>query len=165
MLDQRRVHLRLFGSCSVVVTIGLVISVLVWGTSTFRPLKFAATRDSAGSIFAFLRGDSSPLWLVWDAPSRLAGSALLINGRVRDIRVMRISPDFARALGRSGSPCNPAVLSVCSRPLSDGALLPRLVLGTLRMGQLKKHTFLTTLLVSYFGWFALKISRFGTTTM
>ena len=54
MSDQRRIRLRLFGSCSVFVTLGLVISVLVWGTSTFRPLEFAATRESRGSsIFAF----------------------------------------------------------------------------------------------------------------
>ena len=105
MSDQRRIRLRLFGSCSVFVTLGLVISVLVWGTSTFRPLEFAATRESRGSsIFAFLRGDSSPLWLVWDSPNVdwLALPCLLAAG----LGV------FARCAIRRTGPALSAVLAV-----------------------------------------------------
>ena len=42
----RRFHSRLIISCVGVVVLGLVVSVLVWGTSTFAPLTFAATRNA-----------------------------------------------------------------------------------------------------------------------
>jgi hypothetical protein len=68
-LDRRRFRPRLFLTTVLLVTLGLVCSVLVWGPSTFRPLTFAATRGSLLlSIFRFLRGVHSPLRLVWDTP-------------------------------------------------------------------------------------------------
>jgi hypothetical protein len=61
LLDKQRFHFRLFLSCAVLIISGLFISFLVWGTSTFSPLMFAATRPSYNSIYELLSAASSPL--------------------------------------------------------------------------------------------------------
>jgi hypothetical protein len=76
-LDRGRIRGRLL-ACSVgLIALGMTLSWLVWGSSTFRPLGFAAGRSSSGlSIFRFLRGRFSPLpdpGLDW-----LAGPALAL---------------------------------------------------------------------------------------
>jgi len=155
MLDQRRVRLRLFGSCSFFVILGLAISVLMWGASTFQPLKFAVMRNSAGSIFAFLRGDSSPLWLVWNSPNVdwLALPCLSAAG----LGV------FAWCVIRRTGPALSAVLAVLVTLLFYQFALVRyqMILFCLisywafsEWERLRRHTFFTTLLVSYFGWLA-----------
>ncbi len=65
-LHDRRARPRVLISAFVIITAGMSASVLMWGTSTFRPLTFAATRGSnLLSIFRFLRGSFSPLrWVV-----------------------------------------------------------------------------------------------------
>jgi hypothetical protein len=85
--NGRRVHFRLIISCIGVVVSGLVVSVLVWGTSTFKPLKFAATREAIESIYVLLEPTNFPLRAFWDAripqwlnSQRLAEPLLLIAG-------------------------------------------------------------------------------------
>ena len=84
--NGRRVHFRLVVSCIIAVISGFVVSVLVWGTSTFKPLKFAATREAMQSIYIVFDSTNSPLellgiansqWLNWQ---RLAEPILLIAG-------------------------------------------------------------------------------------
>jgi hypothetical protein len=60
-LDRGRIRFRLALMASVLIALGLGLSCLEWGPSTFAPLTFAATRSSAYlSIFRFLRGRYSP---------------------------------------------------------------------------------------------------------
>jgi hypothetical protein len=61
LFGKQRFHFRLFFCCVVLVISGLFVSVLVWGTSTFSPLVFAATRPSSNSIYELLSTVSSPL--------------------------------------------------------------------------------------------------------
>jgi hypothetical protein len=62
ILDRGKVRLRLLASALAVIALGLGASCAIWGTSTFRPLTFAATRESSLlSILRFLRGSYSPL--------------------------------------------------------------------------------------------------------
>jgi len=68
-LDGRRPRPRLVLAAAVPIALGLGLSALIWGPSTFRPLAFAATRGSnLLSIFRFLRGAYSPLRLFGGAP-------------------------------------------------------------------------------------------------
>ncbi len=61
-LDRGRVRWRLVAASTALIALGMGLSCLAWGTSTFRPLGFAATRSSTYlSIFRFLRGRYSPL--------------------------------------------------------------------------------------------------------
>ena len=66
VFSERRFHFRLLSFCVGVVIFGLVVSVLIWGTSTFWPLTFAATRPSHYSIYDVLASTHSPLRLFWD---------------------------------------------------------------------------------------------------
>jgi hypothetical protein len=77
-----RVHFRLISSCVGVVVLGVVMSLLVWGTSTFEPLTYAATRDAVFSIYTLLDSTHSPLRLFWDLPNSqwLAEPILVIAG-------------------------------------------------------------------------------------
>jgi hypothetical protein len=68
VLNKRRIHFRLFLSCAVIVMAGLLLSVAVWGTSTFRPMVFAANRRPIASIYEFV-SVASPLRLLWSAPN------------------------------------------------------------------------------------------------
>jgi hypothetical protein len=61
VFSERRFHFRLLSFCAGVVILGLVISVLIWGTSTFSPLTTAAARDSILSIYTVLPSTHSPL--------------------------------------------------------------------------------------------------------
>src|SRR5262249_53443317 len=61
VFSERRFHYRLLGFCAGVVILGLSISVLIWGTSTFSPLITAATRESTLSIYVVLPSTHSPL--------------------------------------------------------------------------------------------------------
>jgi hypothetical protein len=69
-LDRGRLRPRMIIVTVVTVTLGLALSFFLWGPSTLSPLTFAATRRSnAMSIFCFLRGRYSPLWLVRANPN------------------------------------------------------------------------------------------------
>jgi Glycosyltransferase family 87 len=81
ILDGRRFRFRLLAVALGVIAAGLLISVLIWGTSTFRPLTFAARRTTQHlSIFRFLNGKYSPLrWIgLYEDTSILAGPLMLI---------------------------------------------------------------------------------------
>jgi hypothetical protein len=69
VFSERRFHFRLLSFCVGVVILGLVVSVLIWGTSTFSPLTFAATRDSHWSIYVVLASTHSPLRSFLDSPN------------------------------------------------------------------------------------------------
>ncbi len=61
-VEGRRVRVRLLLVATLATAAGLATSWLVWGTSTFRPLAYGASRPSTLlSIFRFLRGAYSPL--------------------------------------------------------------------------------------------------------
>ena len=53
-----RIHFRLVISCLVFLALGFVVSVLIWGAATFKPLTFAATRDAMLSIYVLLDSNS-----------------------------------------------------------------------------------------------------------
>ena len=61
VFSERRFHFRLLTSCAGVVILGLFVSVLIWGTSTFLPLTIAATREPILSIYTVLPSTHSPL--------------------------------------------------------------------------------------------------------
>ena len=61
VFSERRFHFRLLSFCVGVVILGLAVSVFIWGTSTFSPLTFAATRNSVFSIYIVLASTHSPL--------------------------------------------------------------------------------------------------------
>jgi uncharacterized membrane protein len=65
ILDRWRPRLRLLAAAVATISLGLGVSFLIWGPSTFRPLLFAARRSTHHlSIYRFLNGRYSPLkWL------------------------------------------------------------------------------------------------------
>jgi hypothetical protein len=80
-LDRPRYRYRLLGTAVGIVAAGFLVSVLIWGSSTFRPVLFAAERTSQHlSIFRFLKGRNSPLRLIGlrEDLDRLAGPVMLL---------------------------------------------------------------------------------------
>jgi hypothetical protein len=69
VFSERRFHFRLLSFCVGVVILGLIVSVLIWGTSTFFPLTLAATRSSAWSIYVVLASTHSPLRPFLNSPT------------------------------------------------------------------------------------------------
>jgi hypothetical protein len=61
VFSKGRFHFRLLCFCVGAVSLGLVGSVLIWGTSTFLPLTTAATRNSTSSIYVVLTSTHSPI--------------------------------------------------------------------------------------------------------
>jgi Glycosyltransferase family 87 len=53
VFSKRRFHFRLLIFCAAVLISGLVVSVLIWGSSTFMPLIMAATRVPSGRSTMF----------------------------------------------------------------------------------------------------------------
>jgi hypothetical protein len=84
VFSGRRFHFRVLSFCGGVVILGLGLSVLIWGRSTFGPLLFAATRPSHYSIYDVLTSTHSPLRIFWDSPKVTAldwlEKALLATG-------------------------------------------------------------------------------------
>ena len=81
ILDRQRFRLRLLAVAVGVIATGFLTSLVLWGTSTFRPLVFAAGRTSEHlSIFRFLRGRNSPLGLInfHEDLTGLAGPIMLL---------------------------------------------------------------------------------------
>ena len=67
--DEQRFRFRLFISCVACIALGLLASTLVWGTSTFTPLMFAATRPPWRSLYELLGSIHSPLHWFWEKPN------------------------------------------------------------------------------------------------
>ena len=83
MLDGRRLRIRIALWCMGIFILGMLSSYLYWGESTWRPLLFASERPSALlSIFAFLRGEYSPLGLFMENPNAdfLSAPAMIVFG-------------------------------------------------------------------------------------
>lgn len=59
VFGERRLHFRLLNFCVGVVIFGFIVSVLVWGMSTFLPLAIATTRPSHWSIYDALAASHS----------------------------------------------------------------------------------------------------------
>jgi hypothetical protein len=81
VLDRPRYRYRLLGAAVGIVAAGFLVSVLIWGSSTFRPVLFAAERTSQHlSIFRFLKGRNSPLRLfgLHEDLDMLAGPVMLV---------------------------------------------------------------------------------------
>ena len=79
MVESRRLKIAPALSCIGTVGLGFLISVVVWGQSTFSPFLFAHERESKTlSIFMFLRGKISPLRLFVDQPNLDAYSTYAI---------------------------------------------------------------------------------------
>src|SRR5262245_13078825 len=77
--NGRRVHFRLILSCLGIIVLGAIGSILAWGTSTFKPLTLAATREAVWSIYILANSSHSPLRLFWDSPnSQLFAEPILI---------------------------------------------------------------------------------------
>jgi hypothetical protein len=69
VFSNRRFNWRLLAAFLVVVIFGVLISIALWGTSTFLPLTFAATRPPVWSIYNVLASTYSPLRLFWNSPN------------------------------------------------------------------------------------------------
>jgi len=67
-LNERRLHVRLLSFCIGIVFLGFTVSALIWGTSTFLPLAFAAARTPQWSIYSVLGSTDSLLRLFSDSP-------------------------------------------------------------------------------------------------
>jgi hypothetical protein len=155
--DRRRFRARLFLAAVLPVVLGLGCSVLFWGPSTIRPLRFAAIRGSLLlSIFRFLRGTHSPLHLLWDAPDVdfLALPCLALAG----------ASVFAWCWWRRVDPATSALLAVLTTLLFyrvgfiQYQMVP-FVLGSYwalsPWGPSARDRFLAVSAGIYFGWLAL----------
>lgn len=81
ILDGRRFRPRLLIAAVGVIAGGFLLSVLIWGMSTFQPVFFAARRTPQHlSIFRFMNGWNSPLrWFnINEDTSILAGPLMLV---------------------------------------------------------------------------------------
>jgi hypothetical protein len=63
VFSERRFRVRLLGFCIGVVVSGFLVSVIVWGTSTFLPLTFAMTRYPYFSIYDLFASTKPVDWL------------------------------------------------------------------------------------------------------
>ena len=130
ILDRQRFRFRLLAAAVGVIAAGFLISLLIWGTSTFRPMFFAAGRTSQHlSIYRFLQGKNSPLQTHRiPRESRRLGQA---DPAPRALAGMDMEPpegDRPRGLGRPGDPGHGHPLPGWFSAVSDGALRAGLVL-------------------------------------
>ena len=80
-LEGRRVNWTFVSSYVVLMSVGLILSFLAWGESTFHSVTFGTDRHSSLlSIFRFLRGDASPLKNWVDNLDHLSIPALAVGG-------------------------------------------------------------------------------------
>ena len=71
VFSEGRFRARVLSFCVGLVLLGLAVSAIIWGKSTFLPLTFAATRDPHWSIYHILASTHSPLRLFWDSTNSL----------------------------------------------------------------------------------------------
>jgi hypothetical protein len=152
VFGQRRFRFRLLSCCAVVVAAGFLMSVLVWGRSTFWPLSFAAIRTPVASIYELLSSVHSPLRLFWDMPN--------VNWLEKPLLLTTWLGMFAWCTVRQTGPALSAALAVLVTLLfyRVGYINYQMVLFFLisywavsEWERLKKHIVLVALLVSYFG--------------
>jgi hypothetical protein len=151
VVDERRFRFRLFFSCVVLVISSFAISVLVWGSSTFSPLTFAATREPDLSIYNLL----SHFRVLPNAAADWLEKLLLLTAGLGT---------FTWCVVRQTSPALSASLAVLVTLLfyRIGYIQYQLVLYLLisywavsEWDKLKRYTILESLLVCYFGLLAI----------
>jgi len=150
--NERRVHFRLLGFCVGVASFGFLVSLLVWGTSTFAPLTFAATRHSEWSIYYVLMPTHPPLRSHWEQPSLdWIGNPLLIIAGLGG---------FVWCTLRRIEPALSSVLAILATLLFYRVGLPnyQMMLFSLVLywavsnwEEFNEHSVLAALLVGYFG--------------
>ena len=155
VFSERRFHFRLLSCCVGVVIFGLLLSVLIWGTSTFMPLTFAATRPPYWSIYDVFASAHSPLRLFRDPLDWLEKPFLVIIG----LGV------FTWCVWRRTGPALSATLAVLVALLfyRMGFINYQMVLFMLisywivsEWRQVAKHSILMALLGGYFGVLAIQ---------
>jgi hypothetical protein len=157
VFSERRFHFRLLSISLGVVILGFAVSVLIWGTLTFFPLTFAATRHSVWSIYVVLGSSHSPLRSFLDAPNVdwLEKPLLLTTGL----------GTFAWCIFRQIEPVFSSVLAILVTLLfyRVGYTNYQMVLFFLisywvvsNWAQFKQHSVLVALLIGYFGFLAIE---------
>jgi hypothetical protein len=146
VLSERRFHFRLLSFCVGVTIAGFLVSIVVWGTSTFFPLTFIATRPSDWSIYTGLHPLYSLDWL--EKPLLLTGGLGMFTWCV----LRRIEPVLSSAL---------AIL-VTLLFYRIGFANYQMVLFSLILywsvsnwARFKEHFVLTALLIGYFSFLAV----------
>ena len=159
VFSERRFHFRVLSFCVGVVIFGLVVSVLIWGTSTFLPLMFAATRHSHWSIYDVLASTHSPLRLFWDSPNLDS-----LDWLEKPFLVTAGLGVFAWCVLRRTGPALSAVLAVLVTLLFyrtgfiNYQMVPFLLISywvVSEWQQLVEHSVLAALLGGYFGLLAI----------
>jgi Glycosyltransferase family 87 len=159
VFSERRFHFRVLSFCVGVVVFGLVVSVLIWGMSTFWPLILAATRSPHWSIYDVLASTHSPLRLFWDSPNVDS-----LDWLEKPFLVIAGLGVFAWCVLRRTGPALSAALAVLVTLLfyRAGYINYQMVLLFLisywvvsEWQQLVEHFVLAALLASYFGLLAL----------
>jgi hypothetical protein len=159
VFSGRRFHFRLLSFCVGAVILGLVVSVLIWGTSTFLPLTFAAVRTPVWSIYNVLTSTHSPLRTFLGSPNidwlekgflLTAGLALFTWCTLR-----QIEPALSSALA--------ILVTLLFYRVGYGnyqMVLFSLILywAVSNWGQFKEHSVLVALLICYFGFLAFENS-------
>jgi hypothetical protein len=156
VFSERRFHFRLLSFCVGVVILGLVVSVFIWGTSTFLPFTFAATRSSYLSIYVVLASTHSPLRPFLDSPTVdwLEKPLLLTAGLAMFTWCIlrQIEPALSSAL---------AILVTLLFYRVGYANYQMMVFSLIsywavsNWAQIKEHSVLAALLVGYFGFLAI----------
>jgi Glycosyltransferase family 87 len=159
VFSQRRFHFRLLSSCVGVVIFGLLVSVLIWGTSTFLPLTFAARRPPYWSIYDVFASAHSPLRLFRDPPKLES-----LDWLEKPFLVIMGLGVFTWCVWRRTGPALSATLAVLVALLfyRMGFINYQLVLFMLisywmvsEWRQVAKHSVLMALFGSYFGVLAI----------
>jgi uncharacterized membrane protein len=149
VFSQRRFHLRLVSVCVGWIICGLVVSTLIWGTSTFLALALAALRQPTWSIYDVLASTHSPASLSW-----LEKPLLVIIG----LGV------FAWCMLRRTGPALSATLAILLTLLLyrtgtfNYQMVPFLLISYWMVSeweQLREHSALAALLGGYFGVLAI----------
>ena len=156
VFSERRFHFRLLCFCIGVVFVGFAVSFFIWGTSTFLPLTFAATRKSAGSIYVVLASTHSPLRLFWDTPN--------VDWLDKPLLLTAGLGVFAWCIHRQTEPALSSALAVLVTLLfyRIGFFNYQIVFFSLssywavsKWAQFKEHHVLAALLVVYFGFLGI----------
>jgi hypothetical protein len=154
MFNKRHFRFGLFSSCAILVIAGLFLGTLVWGTSIFGPLMFAAGRRPIASIYEFLSA-IPPLHLLRNTPN--------LNWLEKPIWLTAGLSVFIWSIVSPIGPAFSAVLAVLVTLLfyRVGYTNYQMVLFLLisywavsRWQQLKEHCVLAAFLVGYFAFLA-----------
>jgi hypothetical protein len=159
VFNERRLHFRLLSFCVGVVICGGIVSVLIWGTSTFLPVTYAATRYPHWSIYDVLTSTYSPLRLFWDLPKPNS-----LDWLEKPFLVTAGLGMFAWCVFRQTGPALSATLAVLVTLLFYRAgyinyhMVPFLLIlywMVCEWKQLREHSILVGLLGGYFGMLAI----------